>query len=694
MAISSQIYDIALDKKKYIRAYLEDTDPNEKDPYIREANQYMRQCTEYTYKELLENYANFTLKIGELVKKTNEKTHKFLTELLEINVVLLQLPKFYSSLAETFFNRRSSSRTSLAENLSYKETEVCRLCNQEIPVDLFEQHIKSCEIIYKSNIDTNAIQNALKSKIDEISLKFLQCEWPNEKNLAIKILLPAVHTQVILSKIIEIDVTNYDSTEYLKQLMWDIQKIPFDITFLPYIDSALEIVQQKINLSFCLKPASFVLMNTIKTGDTLKYNQVTIDDFQFIKRISSGAYARVFLAKKKVTNDIYAIKVVTKESTKFKNQVNQIMIEKDLLLKFNNPYIVKFYYSFTGIHNLYLVNEYLPGGDLYSLLQKVGSFDEETAKIYSLQILHALKYLHENGIIHRDLKPDNVLVAQDGKLKLIDFGLSHLGYSDRQNYNDTEVVGTPDYIAPEIILNKPHSYTVDYWSFGVMLYEFLLGAPPFHGKTEEKTFKNILTGEINFDEADDLSPESIDLIKKLLVPNPEKRLGAKGVDEILNHPWYHGIDLKKVEPPFKPVLSSLDDLSYFEQRYTFQNSDDQDILLDMKDDTTNAELKDFPSVSVDKIVEQNEEVAKNVQHKKNISDKEIHNLLEKQFRDDQQTGLGQFVEAVPFILKKVLRNSASFGKISRNANSFHRKSIRKSESILNSLMQWMLKKGI
>ena len=148
---------------------------------------------------------------------------------------------------------------------------------------------------------------------------------------------------MILLKIIDIDVANYDSAEYIKRLMGDIQKIPLVESNRPYIESALEIVRQKISLSLCLKPAFFVLMNTLKSGENpLKYNQVTIDDFQFIKRISAGAYARVFLAKKKVTNDIYAIKVITKESLKFKNQVNQIMTEKDFLLKFNNPYIVKF----------------------------------------------------------------------------------------------------------------------------------------------------------------------------------------------------------------------------------------------------------------------------------------------------------------------------------------------------------------
>ena len=317
------------------------------------------------------------------------------------------------------------------------------------------------------------------------------------------------------------------------------------------------------------------------------------------------------------------------------------------------------------------MNEYLPGGDLYSLLQNVGCFDEHTAKIYSLQILHALKYIHENGIIHRDLKPDNVLVGQDGRLKLIDFGLSHFGYSDRQVHkSNSEVVGTPDYIAPEIILNNSHSFTADYWSFGVLIYEFLVGTPPFHGKTVKKTFRNILTGKIDFGEFEEcgLSQESVDIIKRLLVLNPNERLGANSVEEIMNHPWFDGVNLENEEPPFRPELQNEGDLCYFKQRYAFSAADDSDILLDMTDNSSNGELVDFPAMSVDKIIQQNKEIAKNVQHKKNISNKEIHSLLERQFRDDQKS---------------------EFINMPRKQNTCYRRSIEKGESIMDIIEKWM-----
>ena len=451
--------------------------------------------------------------------------------------------------------------------------------------------------------------------------------------------------------------------------------------------------------------------------DERRYQQIKprlnakISDFEFIKRISSGAYARVFLGRKITTGDIYAIKVIPSSSLQQKNQVRRIIAEKDILLQFCNPYIVNFYYSIIGKNNLYLVMEYLPGGDLFSLLQKLGSLDEHSTKIYMLQILNALKYLHSNGIIHRDLKPDNILIAADGNLKLTDFGLSYIGMVHRQenegknknkgnnkeknkdsdkdkknnknqknneinniplksflsesnndkkdkmasnqksnssnsnssnqendnlNQNDSSnslsasnmhltdssfstsnsksdlesdlnkssnknsnnsvvtdpsllkaksMVGTPDYIAPEIILHRPHTVTCDYWSLGIILYECLYGEPPFHGETEKETYQNILSGVIYFDEdeEEEVSEDAKDLIQKLLKIYPENRLGANGIEDIFNHPFFSDIkSLDEEEPPFKPVLTSELDTEYFETRYKFDSQDDSDILEDIQ----------------------------------------------------------------------------------------------------------------
>lgn len=240
--------------------------------------------------------------------------------------------------------------------------------------------------------------------------------------------------------------------------------------------------------------------------------------------------------------------------------------------------------------------EYLPGGDLYSLLQKTGGIDENSARIYVFQIVKALDYLHSKNIIHRDLKPDNILITAQGTLKLTDFGLSYLGMVDRQisSVKDTEslvqsssCVGTPDYIAPEVILNQPHSFAVDWWSLGIMIYEFIMGIPPFHADSEKETHKNILRGTYEQPDADGFSFEIIDLISKLLTMNPEQRLGANGAQEVLDHPWFKDIDIENASPPFVPQLDSFDDTAYFEQRYNPQECDDTDILADIEEAISN-----------------------------------------------------------------------------------------------------------
>lgn len=241
--------------------------------------------------------------------------------------------------------------------------------------------------------------------------------------------------------------------------------------------------------------------------------------------------------------------------------------------------------------------EYLPGGDLYSLLQNLGSLDESPAKLYVLQIVKALKYLRENGIIHRDLKPDNILISNTGKLKLTDFGLSFLGMFNRQlpiddqKIESNSYVGTPDYVAPEIILARPHTFTCDLWSLGVIMYEMLCGIPPFHRETESETRQMIVSGlwpQQEAAEEHELSDEAIDLISRLLKVNPEERIGAKDIDEIINHPWLADVD-ENAEAPFIPELNSDEDTDYFLCRDQTTELNDIDIIDDMNLDAQNNE---------------------------------------------------------------------------------------------------------
>ena len=306
--------------------------------------------------------------------------------------------------------------------------------------------------------------------------------------------------------------------------------------------------------------------------------------------------------------------------------------------------------------------EYLPGGDLYSILQNIGCLDEQDAKIYTAQIVSALEFLRNNNIIHRDLKPDNILVDASGKLKLTDFGLSFFGMVDRsitgnQTFDEC-FVGTPDYTSPEIVMSQKHTFTADYWALGSLLYEFLTGVPPFHGETPAETFQHIIKGQYDEEEIEECSPEVKSFIRGLLCHDPEKRLGAKSIDEIKQHPWFAGIDWEHIEdlpPPFVPSLHSKFDTSYFEERYNFQNRDESDILEDMKlgeaqqasprddshrasilsllDDDVEAEpeedeIDSFSSVAVHQLQATTNETARQLRKMSGVPDEDVINYLE------------------------------------------------------------------
>ncbi|CAH2036122.1 unnamed protein product [Thlaspi arvense] len=325
--------------------------------------------------------------------------------------------------------------------------------------------------------------------------------------------------------------------------------------------------------------------------------RISIKDFEPVKNISSGAFGRVFLARKRTTGDIFAIKVLKKADMIRKNAVERIIAERDILIKARNPFVVKFFYSFTSRENLYLVMEYLKGGDLFSMLAKLGCLDESIARGYIAEVVLALEYLHSEGVVHRDLKPDNLLIANDGHVKLADFGLSKVGLIDStidlsgpvisgtpllveekpisptsenqqpERQVKRSAVGTPDYLAPEILLGTEHGATSDWWSVGIILFEFIVGTPPFHGCNPENIFDNILNSNIPWPSVpEDMSHEACDLIDRLLKKDPHQRLGARGAAEVKQHIFFKDIDwdtLPEKKPAFVPDSKDAFDTSYF-----------------------------------------------------------------------------------------------------------------------------------
>lgn len=343
-------------------------------------------------------------------------------------------------------------------------------------------------------------------------------------------------------------------------------------------------------------------------GPSKLKDRTTIEDFEIIKPISRGAFGRVFLTRKRVTGDLFAIKVLKKADTIRKNAVESILAERDILISVRNPFVVRFFYSFTCSENLYLVMEYLNGGDLYSLLRNMGCLDEDMVRTYIAEIVLALEYLHSLHVIHRDIKPDNLLIAHNGHVKLTDFGLSKVGLIDstddlsgpdisgsgllddyaleasnvqrmqkRKERQKQTVVGTPDYLAPEILLGMQHGPTADWWSVGIVMFELLVGIPPFNADHPQKIFENIINRDIPWPLVpEEMSHEAYDLIDKLLLESPVQRLGATGSAEVKRHPFFKDINWDKLaeqKAAFVPSTEGDHDTSYFKSRHTWESCD-------------------------------------------------------------------------------------------------------------------------
>ncbi|EOY21408.1 Kinase superfamily protein isoform 8, partial [Theobroma cacao] len=351
-------------------------------------------------------------------------------------------------------------------------------------------------------------------------------------------------------------------------------------------------------------------------------DRTTIDDFEIIKPISRGAFGRVFLAKKRTTGDLFAIKVLKKADMIRKNAVESILAERDILISVRNPFVVRFFYSFTCRENLYLVMEYLNGGDLYSLLRNLGCLDEEVARVYIAEVVLALEYLHSLHVVHRDLKPDNLLIAHDGHIKLTDFGLSKVGLINstddlsgpavsgtsllddeqpqlsasehqQERRKKRSAVGTPDYLAPEILLGTGHGATADWWSVGVILFELIVGIPPFNAEHPQTIFDNILNRKIPWPRvSEEMSLEAKDLIDRLLTEDPHQRLGARGASEVKQHVFFKDINwdtLARQKAAFVPTSESALDTSYFTSRYSWNTSDDHAYPGSEFDDSSDAD---------------------------------------------------------------------------------------------------------
>ncbi|XP_070159421.1 microtubule-associated serine/threonine-protein kinase 3 isoform X2 [Polyergus mexicanus] len=327
-------------------------------------------------------------------------------------------------------------------------------------------------------------------------------------------------------------------------------------------------------------------------------------DYEVLKLISNGAYGAVYLVKEKTTRQRFAMKKINKNNLMLRNQVEQVFAERDIMSFTDNPFVVSMYCSFETKKHLCLVMEYVEGGDCANLLKNIGPLPPDMARFYFAETVLAVEYLHSYGIVHRDLKPDNLLITALGHIKLTDFGLSKMGlmslatnlyegYIDRdtRQFSDKQVFGTPEYIAPEVILRQGYGKPVDWWSMGIILYEFLIGCVPFFGETPEELFAHTVNDDIEWPDENDwpVQPEGKDIITALLHQNPRDRLGTGGSHEVKEHPYFYGVNwnsLLRQKAEFVPQLINDEDTSYFDTRMDRYNHD----LGDDTDDTDDSPL--------------------------------------------------------------------------------------------------------
>ncbi|XP_075448394.1 serine/threonine-protein kinase LATS2 isoform X2 [Ascaphus truei] len=385
-----------------------------------------------------------------------------------------------------------------------------------------------------------------------------------------------------------------------------------------------EVVQEQMRKILYQKESNYNRLKRAKMDKSL---------FVKIKTLGIGAFGEVCLASKVDTKALYAMKTLRKKDVLNRNQVAHVKAERDILAEADNEWVVKLYYSFQDKDNLYFVMDYIPGGDMMSLLIRMEVFPEHLARFYIAELTLAIESVHKMGFIHRDIKPDNILIDLDGHIKLTDFGLctgfrwthnskyyqkgSHIRQDSmepselwddvsncrcgdrlktleqrakRQHHRCLahSLVGTPNYIAPEVLLRKGYTQLCDWWSVGVILFEMLVGQPPFLASNPTETQLKVINWEntLHIPSQIKLSPEATDLITKLCCA-AEYRLGRNGADEIKAHSFFSSIDfssdVRHQPAPYVPKISHPMDTSNFdpvEEESPWNDSGDSTLTWD------------------------------------------------------------------------------------------------------------------
>jgi len=304
-------------------------------------------------------------------------------------------------------------------------------------------------------------------------------------------------------------------------------------------------------------------------------NEVNLEDFTLMKVVGKGAFGKVMMCRKKAGDDagqIYAVKVLIKSVIAAKKQVEHTKSERKILMEINHPFIVRLRYAFQSEDKLYLVTDYYNGGSLFYHLRKSRCFPENRARFYAAELMLAIEHLHQHGIIYRDLKLENILMDHQGHIALTDFGLSKENVVSVFAEQLKTFCGTAEYIAPELLKGMRYGAAVDWWSFGILIYEMLNLKTPFYDKNRKLMFHSIINQNPKMPK--EFTPEAKNLILQFLNKDAKKRLGCgeDGADQIMGHPFFASIDWDELirresSPPFRPDVSNEQDTKYVPSAY-------------------------------------------------------------------------------------------------------------------------------
>jgi len=329
-----------------------------------------------------------------------------------------------------------------------------------------------------------------------------------------------------------------------------------------------------------------------KDAGTKKQGQaeekVGVADFELLNLVGKGSFGKVIQVRKINTGEIFAMKVLSKKHIVEHNEVAHTKSEKNILMKLQHPFLVNLNYSFQTDDKLYFILDYVNGGELFYHLQREKRFSEDRVRFYGAEIVLALEYLHSSGVVYRDLKPENLLLTDEGHICMTDFGLCKEGLFTPEDRTET-FCGTPEYLAPEVLVGQGYGTAVDWWSFGSLLYEMLTGLPPFYSQDVQEMYRKIMTDKLTFPEF--IQADARNILEQLLERDAEKRLTEPNL--IKRHPFFKAINWehlyqKKIPPPYLPEVKGKMDISqidpvFIEEAPTLSMTGDSEIAAHTQD---------------------------------------------------------------------------------------------------------------